>query len=269
MDRLSAAENQAIFIIREAAYRFRNPALLWSIGKDSTAMLHLARKAFLGRLPFPVLHIDTGYKFEEIYAFKQALAVKWGFKVITLRNEKAIAESRESWPWGGSKLKCCGALKTEALKQGIRENGFDAVFVGIRRDEHGIRAKERTFSPREADFKWNYTDQRAELWDQYLEKTERDDHVRVHPILQMTESDIWLYTRQEDLPVCPLYFSKNGRRYRSIGCAPCCEPVSSEAATIDQVIWEIENSDTAERAGRAQDKEDAYTMQTLRSLGYL
>jgi len=141
--------------------------------------------------------------------------------------------------------------------------------LGIRRDEHGIRAKERVFSPRDSQFRWNYEDQPPELWDQYTTEADEDYHLRVHPLLHWREIDIWHYIKRENLPVNPLYFARQGKRYRSLGCQTCCSPVPSEAASVDEIIAELQATRTAERAGRAQDKEDAYTMQKLRALGYM
>ncbi len=267
MDHLTALENKSIFIIREAYYRFRNIAMLWSVGKDSTTLLWLVRKAFFGEVPFPVIHIDTTYKFPEMYRFRDEYAKKWGLNLIVGRNEGQVEAGMG--PGKGTKLDCCNELKTNALKQIIEKNGFKALLLGIRRDEHGIRAKERVFSPRDENFKWDYEDQPAELWDQYKSTAAEDNHFRVHPILHMTELDIWKYIRRENIPLTELYLSKGGKRYRSIGCAPCCSPIDSNASNVDEIIAELESSHTSERAGRAQDKEDAYTMQKLRSLGYM
>ncbi len=252
--------------MREAYSRFKDIVLLWSIGKDSTSMLWIARKAFFGRLPFPVLHIDTTFKFKEIYEFRDKYAAEWDLNLILSRNEKALEEGIGP---GKEKLECCNALKTEALKNTIREHGFKALLLGIRRDEHGIRAKERYFSPRDGDFKWNYQDQPAELWDLYKSKIEIGQHFRIHPLLHWTEYDIWKYIQREKIPTVDLYFARNGKRYRSIGCAPCCSPVDSKANTIGRIVRELEQTQVAERSGRAQDKEDPYTMQKLRSLGYM
>ncbi|MFC1806109.1 sulfate adenylyltransferase subunit CysD, partial [Planctomycetota bacterium] len=173
MDRL---ESQSVYVIREAAARFERVAALWSVGKDSTALLWLCRKAFLGRVPFPVIHIDTGYKFPEMYAFRDTLAREWGLDLIVASNEAARAAG--VGPDTGAKLDCCTALKTEALKQVLREHGFEAVLLGIRRDEHGIRAKERYFSPRDEHFAWDYRNQPAELWDQYKGIDADSQHLR-------------------------------------------------------------------------------------------
>ncbi len=267
MDHLTALENKSIFIIREAYYRFRNIAVLWSIGKDSTTLLWHCRKAFFGKIPFPVLHIDTGYKFPEIYRYRDRYAKEWGLDLIVARNEEKIRSGMG--PDKGSKLECCTELKTNALKAAIARHGFKAILLGIRRDEHGIRAKERVFSPRDGDFKWNYEDQPAELWDNYKSTTHEEDHYRIHPILHMTELDVWNYVKREEIPIIELYSSKEGKRYRSIGCQPCCSPIESRARTVDDIIEELTTTKTSERAGRAQDKEDAYTMQKLRSLGYM
>jgi len=267
MDHFDMLENKSIYIIREAYYQFRNVAMLWSVGKDSTTLLWLIRKAFLGKIPFPIIHIDTGRKFPEMYQFRDRLAREWGFPLVVGRNEEELA--RGMGPQKGLKLDCCNELKTNALKQVIKKYGFKAIFLGIRRDEHGIRGKERYFSPRDEKFQWNYENQPAEIWDQYKSFLCEEEHFRVHPILHFTELDIWRYVQREALPVIPLYFSRDGKRYRSIGCVPCCSPVESTASTLDQIIEEVRTSKHSERAGRAQDKENIYTMQKLRALGYM
>ncbi len=266
MDKLSELENQSIYIIREAHVHFRNLALLWSIGKDSTALLWLCRKAFFGKLPFPVLHIDTSFKFPEMYRFRDEYAERWGLDLIVARNEQALARGVSCQ---GNKLECCNELKTNALKQAIAAHGFDGLLLGIRRDEHGIRAKERYFSPRDSQFKWNYEDQPPELWDQYKSQAAEDTHVRIHPLLHWTEMDIWQYVKRENIPFTELYLARDGRRYRSIGCRTCCSPVESTAADIEQIIDELSTTTAGERDGRAQDKENTYTMQKLRALGYM
>jgi sulfate adenylyltransferase subunit 2 len=172
-------------------------------------------------------------------------------------------------PQKGLKMECCTELKTNALKQVIKKYGFKAIFLGIRRDEHGIRAKERYFSPRNDQFQWDYENQPAEIWDQYKTFLCEEEHFRVHPILHFTELDIWKYVKRESLPIVPLYFARDGKRYRSIGCVPCCSPVESSAVSVDGIIEEIRTTKHSERAGRAQDKENIYTMQKLRALGYM
>lgn len=268
VDYLDGLENKGIYVIREAYQKFKGRmAVLWSMGKDSTTLLCLVRKAFFGSFPFPVIHIDTGYKFPEMYEFRDHLARQWNFEVIVSRNEKAIAAGMG--PGTGMKLECCTELKTNALKQTIEHFGFQAILLGIRRDEHGIRAKERYFSPRDASFQWDYENQPAELWDQYNSFTRNDEHYRVHPILHFTELDIWRYIKRENIPVVDLYRSRGGKRFRSIGCLPCCSQIDSDASTIDEIIAEVAESEASERAGRAQDKENLYTMQKLRALGYM
>ncbi len=266
MDHLDVLENQSIYILREAYKKFKKLAMLWSIGKDSTVLLWLARKAFFGSIPFPVIHIDTSFKFKEIYAFRDRYAKEWGLNLIVAANAQALKAGTH--PDKG-KFSCCNALKTEALKEIIARRKLEAVMLAIRRDEHGIRAKERYFSVRDPAFKWDYRSQPAEIWDFYRSKLGSEEHFRVHPMLHWTELDIWKYILRENIPIIPLYLAKNGSRYRSIGCSPCCSPVASGANTIPKIIKELENSDVAERSGRAQDKEDTYTMQKLRSLGYM
>jgi sulfate adenylyltransferase subunit 2 len=267
VDHYDMLESKSIYIIREAYYRFRNIAMLWSVGKDSTTLLWLVRKAFFGQIPFPIVHIDTSYKFPEMYQFRDKLSKEWGFDLIVGRNEEELAKGMG--PDKGMKLQCCTELKTNALKQLIKKYGFKAIFLGIRRDEHGIRAKERYFSPRDEQFQWNYENQPAEIWDQYKSFLYEEEHYRVHPILHFTELDIWQYIKREGLPITDLYLSKEGKRYRSIGCVPCCSPIESTSSTIDEIIEEVKTSKESERAGRAQDKENIYTMQKLRALGYM
>jgi sulfate adenylyltransferase subunit 2 len=266
MTNLEQLENQSIFVIREAYAQFRKTAMLWSIGKDSTTLLWLVRKAFFGTIPFPVVHLDTGYKFKEIYEFRDRVAAEWGLDLIVGRNDEAIKAGTSP---GKGKFECCNELKTNCLKQVIARYGFKALYLAIRRDEHGIRAKERVFSPRDEDFEWNYKDQPPELWDQYKNKAAEDEHLRVHPLLGWREIDIWEYIRAENIPIVSLYFAHGGKRYRSIGCECCCNPVESSAATLDEVIKELQETRLSERSGRAQDKESTYIMQKLRSLGYM
>ncbi len=265
MDHLDKLESKSIYIIREAYNQFDKLAMMWSIGKDSSAMLWLCRKAFFGTIPFPVIHIDTGYHFKEMLEWRKKFVDKWNLNLIISQNKEALANGMSS----ENKLACCNALKTEALKQTIAEHNFDALLLGIRRDEHGIRAKERVFSPRNKRFKWDYKNQPPELWDQYKSKKSNEQHIRVHPILHWTEMDIWQYIKREKIPIIPMYFARDGKRFRSLGCEPCCNPIDSQADTIDKVIEELKNSNKGERDGRAQDKESTYMMQKLRSLGYM
>lgn len=265
---LDELESKSIYIIREAYWEYRdNLAILWSMGKDSTTLVHLTRKAFLGDVPIPVIHIDTTFKFKQIYAFRDKYVKDWKLKLIIAKNELALKEGM--FPEKG-RFNCCNTLKTEALKQTIVKYNLKALLVGIRRDEHSIRAKERYFSLRDREFKWDYQNQPLELWMEYYKtEAETGTHFRIHPLLHWREIDIWRYIKKEKLPVVNLYFAKGGRRYRSIGCECCCQPIESSANSIDKIIKEIENTRIAERSGRAQDKEKEYMMQKLRSLGYM
>ncbi len=263
---LKDLENHTIYIIRETYAEFKKPAVLWSTGKDSTAMLWLCRKAFFGKIPFPVIHIDTGFKFKQMYKFRDDVAKEWGLDLMVARNEKALEEGMN--PQDG-KLDCCTKLKTQALKEFMDEHGFDALILAIRRDEHGIRAKERYFSPRDEEFKWDYKDQPLEMWDQFQGLVSAGTHMRIHPILHWRELDVWEYVRKEGIIVNPMYYAKNGERYRSLGCEPCTFTIESNASNIDEIIEELKTTKVAERSGRAQDKEKTFTMQKLRALGYM
>lgn len=266
MKYLDELENRSIYTIREAYSRFRDSAMLWSIGKDSTTLLWICRKAFFGEIPFPIIHIDTGFKFKEIYEFRDKFAKKWELELIISKNtiaaEKGINPQKD-------RFNCCNALKTKALAMTVKNYNLKALLLAIRRDEHGIRAKERCFSPRDMEFKWDYQNQPAELWNLYGSFLKHGEHLRIHPMLHWREIDIWQYIQREKIPVVSLYFAKSGKRYRSIGCEPCCVPVNSQADTIEKIIKELESTKTAERSGRVQDKENSYTMQKLRSLGYM
>lgn len=263
---LKDLENRSIYILRESKAQFRKPAALWSMGKDSTTLIYLCRKAFYGKVPFPVIHIDTERKFPQMYEFRDRLVKEWGLRLIVAKNEEVL---KAGFGPERGKFECCNALKTQALKLALREHGFDALLLAIRRDEHGIRAKERVFSPRDEGFYWNYRDQPLEMWGQYQKAEEEATHTRVHPVLHWREIDVWRYIQQEGIPVNPMYFAKNGKRYRSLGCVPCTNSINSNASTIDEVVEELERTKAAERAGRAQDKEAAFMMQKLRALGYM
>ncbi len=269
MNHLTELESQSIYIIREAYKKFNNPAILWSMGKDSTTLLWLCKKAFFGKIPFPVVHIDTSFKFKEIYDFRDKYAKEWNLNLIIEKNKKALKEGIN--PNKGV-FECCNKLKTQAFKEVINKHKFNAVFLGIRRDEHGIRGKERIFSLRGKDFKWNYSDQDAEVWDLYSDETGKKQHMRVHPLLNWTEQDIWKYIQKENIPIVKLYFSdyrEKGKRFRSIGCERCCNPMKSNADSIKKIIKELAETKVSERSGRSQDKEKQYLMQKLRSMGYM
>jgi sulfate adenylyltransferase subunit 2 len=265
---LDELEGGTIYLIREAYYRYKGAlAILWSMGKDSTTLLYLARKAFLGRVEIPVIHIDTSFKFRQIYDFRDKYARIWNLKKIIAKNETALSQGVCAEK---GRFDCCNQLKTEALKVILRREGIRALLVGIRRDEHNIRAKERYFSPRNTDFTWDYQNQRLELWGQYFHtQAGSNEHFRIHPLLAWREIDVWRYIEREKIPVLRLYFAKHGVRYRSVGCSCCCQPISSKANSVAGIIREITDTSIAERSGRTQDKEKEYMMQKLRSLGYM
>jgi sulfate adenylyltransferase subunit 2 len=264
MDRLDELEAQSIFIFREAFARLHKLALLWSLGKDSNVMIWLARKAFFGRLPFPAMHVDTGKKFPEMYAFRDRYATEWGLDLIVEPCPPLSAVDPTLPPAARS-----AARKTEGLKHALTKHGFDGLIAGIRRDEEATRAKERVFSPRGADGQWDVRAQPPEFWDQFDARLPDGAHLRVHPILHWTEIDIWAYTRRERIPVIPLYLARDGKRYRSLGDADITFPVSSHARTIDEVIAELDTTRTPERAGRAMDHESEDAFERLRVAGYL
>jgi len=266
MDHLDALENQSMFILREAYKKFKKLAMLWSIGKDSTVLLWLARKAFLGHCPIPLVHIDTSFKIPAMIAFRDRIAREWNLRLVVGQNRQALAEGMN--PEKG-RLVCCNALKTEGLQQLMEEEGYTGLILGIRRDEEGTRAKERYFSPRDKNFEWNYKDQPPELWDQFKTDFDKDTHIRIHPLLHWTEIDVWEYIKREQIPIIDLYFAKDGERYRSLGCYPCTGRITSNATTIDEIIAELRTTTTSERSGRAQDQEDTYAMQKLRAKGYM
>jgi sulfate adenylyltransferase subunit 2 len=265
---LNALESKSIYIIREAYWEYKDRlAVLWSMGKDSTALVHLARKAFFGKVAIPIIHIDTTFKFKQIYEFRDRFAKEWNLNLIIAKNNTALKNKMSP---GKGRFGCCSTLKTEALKQVIKKYNFKALLVAIRRDEHSLRAKERYFSSRDKEFKWNYLEQPLEMWQEYYKtKGMKEEHFRVHPLLHWREIDIWRYIKREKLPAVSLYFSMQGKRFRSIGCECCCQPVESGANNINKIIKELDNTNIAERSGRVQDKEREYMMQKLRSLGYM
>ncbi len=263
---LDDLESQSVFILREAFRKVEKLGLLWSIGKDSNVLVWLARKAFFGRVPFPAIHIDTSYKLPEMIRFRERMAREWGLELIVGRNHAALADGMNHTR---GRVACCTALKTEGLKEVIQRHGFTGVIAGIRRDEEGTRAKERVFSPRAENAEWNFRDQPPEFWNHFNTEFPPGIHLRIHPLLHWTELDVWRYVRREGIPVVDLYFARGGRRYRSLGCAPCTGTVASEAADIDALIAELESTRIAERAGRAQDQEAEDAFERLRAGGYM
>ena len=264
MNYLDQLEGKSIYILREAFSQMERPAMLWSLGKDSNVMIWLAKKAFFGHIPFPVIHLDTGLEFPETYAFRDKYAIEWGLNFIADMCPDLSAVDDTLPP--ASRL---AGRKSEGLKQCLRTYGFDALITGIRRDEQSIRAKERTFSPRNVDGSWDFREQPAEIWDQFNTLAPPGGHVRVHPLLHWTELDIWLYIKREKIPVVPLYFSNSGKRYRSLGEMGITEPIESNAGSIDEIILELGLLKTEEQAGRSMDHETEDAFERLRAGGYL
>jgi sulfate adenylyltransferase subunit 2 len=265
VDRLDELEAQSIFILREAVNRLQPLGMLWSIGKDSNTLLWLARKAFFGRVPFPVILLDTGNEFPEVYQFRDRIIREWGLTYL----DAPCPGAEETDPSLPPKARAA-ARKTLGLNQIIAERGFQGVILGIRRDEQAIRGKERVFSPRDAAGAWNFRHQPPELWDRFNAEPPPGGHMRVHPLLAWTEIDVWRYIeREKDIPVVPLYFARDGKRFRSLGERDITFPVPSTAATIAEIILELEASREPERAGRAMDHESEDTFERLRAQGYM
>jgi sulfate adenylyltransferase subunit 2 len=293
MDHLKRLENKSVHILREAYSEFKNLCMLWSIGKDSTVLLWLTRKAFFGHVPIPLVHIDTHYKISEMITYRDKLAMEWNLDMIYGENSKALEEG-QTFPHGNTtRIECCKNLKTQALvntlsgkwpryrldhakgKYQLDRNTepYTGVIVGVRADEEGSRSKERYFSPRDQRSEWDIGDQPPEFWNQYKTDFAPGTHVRIHPLLDWTELDIWEYIKRENIPVVSLYFNHgDGTRYRSLGCAPCTKPVKSNASTVDEIIQELKTgkfANIAERSGRDQDKEDGGGLEELRRNGYM
>jgi sulfate adenylyltransferase subunit 2 len=270
MTLLNELENQSIYILREAFNKFSRLAMLWSIGKDSTVLLWLTRKAFFGRVPFPLVHVDTTYKIPSMIEFRDRLVREWGLELIVGKNEEVLRQGRTYPAGAATRVECCGTLKKDAFKQVLEEHHFTGVIVGVRRDEEPTRAKERYFSPRDRNMEWNVADQPPEFWDQFKTDFEDGTHVRIHPLLHWTELNVWEYIERESIPVIPLYFANEaGQRYRSIGCAPCTFPIKSNARTVREIVEELRGSKVPERAGRAQDQESEDAFERLRRDGYM
>ncbi len=266
LDHLSKLEAQGVYIIREAFAKIDNLGMLWSIGKDSGVLLWLARKAFGGHVPFPLIHIDTSYKIPEMIAFRDRVAKEWNLDLRVSQNTEALAEGMSH---EAGRVVCCQALKTRPLSEMVERSEFGGLIVGVRRDEQATRAKERYFSPRNNRNVWDAHDQPPEFWGQFNTDFAPGDHVRVHPLLDWTEIDVWEYIKREEIPVVPLYFSHGGKRYRSLGCAPCTSPIDSQATTVDEIIAELKATTLSERDGRAQDQESEDAFEQLRKDGYM
>jgi sulfate adenylyltransferase subunit 2 len=290
---LDLLEARSVNILREAYANFTSLCMLWSIGKDSTVLVWLARKAFFGHVPFPLIHIDTSYKVPEMIRYRDQFAAEWGLTLIVGKNEQALAVGR-TFPCGSiGRLECCQALKSQPLKETLQATApryilnhktakleldrdpkpFHAAIVGIRSDEEGTRSKERYFSPRNSDNTWHVGEQPPEFWDQYKTDFKPGTHLRVHPLLDWTELDIWQYIEREKIPMVSLYYNQGtGTRYRSLGCSPCTFPVRSEARSNRDIVEELTSGqfeNVAERSGRAQDKDGGGTLEDLRREGYM
>jgi len=293
---LAALEAESIHIIREVVAEFENPVMLYSIGKDSAVMLHLAMKAFYpGKPPFPIMHVDTLWKFREMYAMRDQVTEKHGLQLLVHVNEEGRAAGVNPFTHG-SKVHT-DVMKTEGLKQALTKYRFDAVFGGARRDEEKSRAKERVFSFRDKNHRWDPKNQRPELWNIYNGRTHKGESIRVFPISNWTELDVWLYVHQENIPVVPLYFAaerpvveRDGTlimvddermplnpgeaprmekvRFRTLGCYPLTGAVRSNATTVPEVIQEMLLTNTSERQGRLIDQDGAGSMEQKKREGY-
>lgn len=263
-DDLSDLESRTIYILREAWHSVAPLCMLWSIGKDSTALLWMVRKAFFGRVPFPLVLLDTGMEFPEVYDFRDRLVKEWDLPV---RNEicPPEADMDPSLPPAAR----AAMRKSEGLKNLLARDKYRGIIAGIRRDEQSLRAKERVFSPRHADGSWDIRGQPAEMWDFFQTDIPDGAHLRIHPLLHWSELDIWRYTKRENIPFVPLYLARNGKRYRSLGESNITFPVESGAGSIDAIIAELGTTNTSERAGRSMDHEREDSFETLRTRGYM
>ena len=293
MDHLDVLENISVRIFREAYANFKSMCMLWSIGKDSTVLLWLARKAFFGHVPFPLVHIDTSYKIPEMIEYRDKLTKEWKLNMVYGQNAVAL-EKKTTFPDGAvDRLTCCKLLKTDALRNTLsgtwkrfkfnhtlgtyevdkNREPYIGVIVGVRADEEGSRSKERYFSPRDKESEWDVEDQPPEFWDQFKTDFAPGTHLRIHPLLDWTELNIWEYIKRESIPTVSLYYNQgDGKRYRSLGCYPCTYPIESNSRNVDEIIEELSSgrlSNVAERAGRAQDKDDGGGLETLRRDGYM
>ena len=292
-DHLHELENISIHILREAYANFKNLGMLWSMGKDSTVLLWLTKKAFFGHVPFPLIHIDTHFKIPEMIEYRDRLTKEWQLPMVIGANDEAL-DQKNTFPDGKvDRIACCGLLKTEALRRTLTGEGrrlrfnhvlqayedeinpepFTGVIVGARADEEGSRSKERYFSPRDKRNEWNIGEQPPEFWNQYKTDFAPGTNVRIHPLLDWTELNIWEYIERENITTVSLYFNQgDNKRYRSLGCYPCTFPVESRARNVSEIIEELKTgkfSNIAERAGRAQDKDDGGSLETLRRDGYM
>jgi len=292
---LRRLEAESMHIFREVAAEFTRPVLMYSVGKDSSVLLRLAQKAFHpGRIPFPVLHVDTGFKFPEMYEFRDRVCAELGLELRVAGNKPAIAAGTNPWDLGT--VKCCGLLKTQGLLDALREGDYDAVIGGARREEERSRAKERIYSFRDAHGQWDPKNQRPELWSLYNGRIQPGESIRVFPLSNWTELDIWRYIAAESIPVVPLYFAaerdivrRAGQllpigektrvlpgeqvervliRYRSLGCYPCTGAVESSALTVADIVAELEETRFSERVTRVIDHDQDGSMEQKKREGY-
>jgi len=295
LSHLKALEAESIYILREAAAEFARPVMLYSIGKDSSVMLRLAQKAFFpGKIPFPLLHIDTSYKFPEMIQFRDWYARHIGAELIVHQNREALAAGANPFSLGTQK--CCGLLKTKSLLDALAEGGFDAAFGGARRDEEKSRAKERIYSFRDAQGQWDPKNQRPELWNIFNSRIDKGESIRVFPLSNWTELDIWLYIHAEKIPIVPLYFARDHEvvirggsivvrypgdhllpgeqtqtvqcRMRSLGCVPCTGAIRSSADTVPKIIEEMVSFRRSERENRVIDHDEEGSMELKKREGY-
>ncbi len=296
MTHLKRLEAESIHIMREVAAEFENPVMLYSIGKDSSVMLHLARKAFYpGKIPFPLLHVDTTWKFREMIAFRDRMAREHGFELLVHVNEEGVKQGINPFTHGSALY--TDVMKTEGLKQALDKYGFDAAFGGARRDEEKSRAKERIFSFRSANHRWDPKSQRPELWNLYNTRVRPGESIRVFPLSNWTELDIWQYIHLERIPIVPLYFAaerpvvnREGMlimvdddrlqllpgeqvemkmvRFRTLGCYPLTGAIESTARTLPEIIREMLLARTSERQGRLIDFDQAGSMEKKKVEGY-
>ncbi len=302
MTHLKQLEQESIHIMREVVAEFKNPVMLYSVGKDSAVMVRLAQKAFHpGKFPFPMMHIDTGYKFPEMYEFRDDFVKKLGARLIIESNEEWIKKGAHPSTMGNDK--CCQQLKTRGLLDSISGHNFDAAFGGARRDEEKSRAKERFFSVRDEFGQWDPKNQRPELWNLYNGNINDNESVRIFPLSNWTELDVWQYIKMEDIPIVPLYYSQprkvietngiiipfeflnvvdpDGKlglteadtqtvncRFRSLGCIPCTGAIKSDATNIDDIIQEVLDARRSERENRIIDLTSDSSMEQKKREGY-
>ncbi|MBA6328383.1 sulfate adenylyltransferase subunit CysD [Colwellia sp. MB02u-6] len=293
---LQKLEAESIHIMREVAAEFDNPVMLYSVGKDSAVLLHLARKAFApGKIPFPLLHVDTNWKFKEMIAFRDEMAKEHGFDLLVHKNAEGMAMNISPFEHGSAKH--TDIMKTQGLKQALDKYGFDAAFGGARRDEEKSRAKERVYSFRDKNHRWDPKSQRPELWNIYNGKVNKGESIRVFPLSNWTELDIWQYIYLEGIKIVPLYLAEKrpvverdgtlimvddermpiGKdevvqmksvRFRTLGCYPLTGAVESTATTLPEIIQEMLLTKTSERQGRVIDHDSAGSMEKKKMEGY-